>query len=168
MINCCSPTPDASAECSATDSGTAASKVSGLSKVSLFLSVFSSSSSLGSRSVPSLGEGLSMPPPSWPVLCSPLPDRVAPVFVQIVSPPLRWSPLSSFLVVWAPRGDTHGPSVVFEAVDRWTSRVPTWSPHVHFFSDAVYVVETSFVSNVYDHSCLYPNWLQRCGIKYIS
>ena len=39
-----------------------------------------------------------------PVLCCPLPDRVAPVFVQVVSPPLGWSPLSSFLVIWSPIG----------------------------------------------------------------
>ena len=38
-------------------------------------------SSLGSRSVPWLGEGLRMPSPNYPVLCFPLPDRVAPVFV---------------------------------------------------------------------------------------
>ena len=44
-------------------------------------------------------------------------DHVAPVFVQVVSPPLGWSPLSSFLVIWSPSGDTQGPSVVFEAVD---------------------------------------------------
>ena len=37
--------------------------------------------------------------------------------VQVVSPPLGQSPLSSFLVVLSPRGDTRGPSVVFEAVD---------------------------------------------------
>ena len=40
-----------------------------------------------------------MPSPSYPVLCFPLPYRVAPVFVQVVSPPLGWSPLSSFLVM---------------------------------------------------------------------
>ena len=28
-----------------------------------------------------------------------------------------WSPLSSFLVIWSPSGDTRSPSVVFEAVD---------------------------------------------------
>ena len=77
----------------------------------------SSSSSLGSRCVPWLGEGLSMPSPNYPVLCFPLPYRVAPVFVQVVSPSLGWSPLSSFLVIWSPTGDTRGPSVVFEAVD---------------------------------------------------
>ena len=51
------------------------------------------------------------------ILCSPLPNRVAPVFVQVVSPPRDWSPLSSFLVIWSPSGDTRGPSVVFKAVD---------------------------------------------------
>ena len=55
--------------------------------------------------------------PNDPVLCCPLPYRVAPVFVQVVSPPLGWSPLSSFLVIWSPSGDARGPSVVFEAVD---------------------------------------------------
>ena len=58
-----------------------------------------------------------MPSPSYPVLCCPLPYRVAPVFVQVVSPPLGWSPLSYRLVIWYPSGDTRGPSVVFEAVD---------------------------------------------------
>ena len=41
-----------------------------------------SSSSLGSRSAPWLGEGLNMPPQSWPILHSPLPDRVTPVYVK--------------------------------------------------------------------------------------
>ena len=41
----------------------------------------------------------------------------APVFVQVVSPPIGWHPLSYFLVVWSPSGHTRGPSVVFEAVD---------------------------------------------------
>ena len=41
-----------------------------------------------------------MPSPNYHVLCCPLPYRVAPVFVQVVSPPLGWwSPLSSFLVI---------------------------------------------------------------------
>ena len=44
----------------------------------------SSSSSLGSRCIPWLGEGLSMSSPNDPVLCCPLPYRVAPVFVQVV------------------------------------------------------------------------------------
>ena len=52
-----------------------------------------------------------------PVLCCPLPYRVAPVFVQVVSPSLGWSPLSSFLVIWSPSGDARGPPVVFEAVN---------------------------------------------------
>ena len=50
------------------------------------------------------------------VLCCRLTYRVAPVFVQVVSPPLGWSPLSSFLVILSPSGDMRGPSVVFEAV----------------------------------------------------
>ena len=58
-----------------------------------------------------------MPSPNDPVLCCPLPYRVAPVFVQVVSLPLGWSPLSSFLVIWSLSGDTRGSSVVFEAVD---------------------------------------------------
>ena len=62
-------------------------------------------------------EGLSMPSPNHSVFCCRLPYSVAPVFVQIVSPPLGWSPLSSFLVIWFPSGDTRCPSVVFEAVD---------------------------------------------------
>ena len=77
----------------------------------------STSSSLGSRCVLWLGKGLSMSSPNYPVLCCPLPYRVAPVFVQVVSPPLGWSPLSSFLVIWSPSGDARGPSVVFEAVN---------------------------------------------------
>ena len=52
-------------------------------------------SSLGTRSVPWLGRRV--PPPCYPVLCCPLPDRVAPVFVQVISPPLGWSPLHLFL-----------------------------------------------------------------------
>ena len=55
--------------------------------------------------------------PNYPVLCFSLPYRVAPVFVQVVSPSLGRSPLPSFLVIWSPTGDTRGPSVVFEAVD---------------------------------------------------
>ena len=74
-------------------------------------------SSLGSFCVPWLGEGLSMSSPNDPVLCCPLPYRVTPVFVQVVSPSLGWSPLSYFLVIWSPGGDTRGPSVVFEAVN---------------------------------------------------
>ena len=57
--------------------------------------LLSSSSSLGSRCVPWLCKGLSMPSPNYPVLCCPLPYHVASVFVQVVSPPLGWSPLSS-------------------------------------------------------------------------
>ena len=74
-------------------------------------------SSLGRSGIPWLGKGLSMSSPNDPVLCCSLPYRVAPLFVQFVSPPLGWSPLSSFLVIWSPSGDARGPSVVFEALD---------------------------------------------------
>ena len=49
--------------------------------------------------------------------CCPLPDRGAPLFVQVVSPPLGWSPFLSFLVVWPPCGDTRCSSIVFDAID---------------------------------------------------
>ena len=54
--------------------------------------------------------------PSCLVRC-PLPYRVAPVFVHVVSPPLGWSPLSYFIVVLCSRRDARGPSVVFDVVD---------------------------------------------------
>ena len=105
-----------------------------LNKGSIFI-ITSSSSSLGSRCVPWLGEGLSMSSPNDPVLCCPLPYRVAPVFVQVVSPPLGWSPLTSFLVIWSPSGDARGPSVVFEAVD-----MPCPGPF-HFSHSVDYIYE---------------------------
>ena len=43
---------------------------------------YTAPSSLGSRCVPWLGEGISMSFPNDPVLCCPLPYRVAPVFVR--------------------------------------------------------------------------------------
>ena len=74
----------------------------------LFVSslVSSSSSSLSIRSVPWLSEGLSMPSPSYPVLCCLLPDRVAPVFVQVVSPPLGWSPFYFLVILEGARAST--------------------------------------------------------------
>ena len=60
------------------------------------------------------------------MLHCPLPYRVAPVFVQVVSPPLGWSLLSSFVVEWSPSDNTRGPSEVFETVD-----VPCSGP-LHF------------------------------------
>ena len=95
----------------------------------------SSSSSLGSRCVPWLGEGLSMRSTNYPVLCCPLPYRVAPVFVQVVSPPLGWSPLSSFPVIWSPSGGTRRPSVVFEAVDMPCPGPFYFSHSVHYIYD---------------------------------
>ena len=96
----------------------------------------SSSSSLVSiRCVPWLGEGISMPSPNYPVLCCPLSYRVAPVFVQVVSPPLGWPPLSSFLIIWFPSGGRRGPSVVFEAVDMPFPGPFHFSHSVHYIYD---------------------------------
>ena len=80
-----------------------------------------------------------MSSPNYPVLCCPLPYRVAPVFVQVVSTPLGWSPLSSFLVIWSPSGDARGPSVVFEVVNM---RCP--GPF-HFSHSVDYIYMMSFV-----------------------
>ena len=77
-----------------------------------------------------------MSSPNDPVLCCPLPYRVAPVFVQVVSPPLGWSPLTSFLVIWSPTsGGARGPSIVFEAVD-----MPSPGPF-HFSHSVDYIYE---------------------------
>ena len=76
-----------------------------------------------------------MPSPSYTVLCCPLPYRVAPVFVQCVSPPLGLSPLSSFFVIWSPIGDTRGPPVVFEAVDMPCPRPFQFSHTVDYIYD---------------------------------
>ena len=76
-----------------------------------------------------------MSSPNDPVLCCPLPYRVAPVFVQVVSPLLGWSPLSSFLVILSPSGDARGPSVVFEAVN-----MPCPGPF-HFSHSVDYIYE---------------------------
>ena len=78
-----------------------------------------------------------MSSPNDPILCCTLPYRVAPVFVQVVSPRLDWSPLSSFLVIilWSPSGDMRGPSVVFEAVD-----MPCPGPF-HFSHSVDYIYE---------------------------
>ena len=62
-----------------------------------------------------------MPSPNYPVLCCPLPYRVTPVFVQVVFPPLGWSPLSSFPVI-----DAYGLQVVTREVHpQW--RIQSWS-----------------------------------------
>ena len=94
----------------------------------------SSSSSLGSHSVPLQISACRLQVSlSCAVLCQ-IVWRVAPVFVQVVSPPLGWSPLSSFLVIWSPSGDTRGPSVVFEAVD-----MPCPGPfHFSHIADYIY------------------------------
>ena len=73
-----------------------------------------------------------MPSPNDTVLGCPLPYRVAPVFAQVVSPPLGWSPLLYFPVIWSPSGGTRGPSVVFEAVDMPCRGLFHFSHSVHY------------------------------------
>ena len=93
-------------------------KLSGNVYKTLIRPIMISSPSLGSRSVlAAVGRRPQHAVSKLACLCCPLPDRIAPVLVQVVSPPLGWSPLSSFLVIWSPSGDTRGPQVVFEAVD---------------------------------------------------
>ena len=90
--------------------------------------------SLGSHCVPWLGEGLSMSS-NDPVLCCPLPYRVAPVFVQVVSPPLGRSPFSSFLVI------CHGLQVVTREVHRLSLRRLIRPAQDHFiFSHSVHYI----------------------------
>ena len=52
------------------------------------------------------------------------------MFVQVVSPPIGWSPLSYFVVVWSQGGDTRGSSVVIEAVDLPCPGPLSFSDHV--------------------------------------
>ena len=63
-----------------------------------------------------------------PVLCCPLPYRVAPVFVQVVSRPLGWYALSSFPVVCSPRGATRSPERVNHSTLETGSTTSTFSP----------------------------------------
>ena len=107
------------------------------SKNMLEINLSSGASSLGSRCVPWLGEGLSMPSPNYHVLCCPLPYRVAPVFVQVVSTPLGWSPLSSFLVIWSP--------MVTREVHRLSLRRLTCPAQDHFIFLTVYNISMTFV-----------------------
>ena len=73
------------------------------------------------------------------LLRSDLPGRARPVFVQVVSSSVGWSPLSSFLVVWSTSGDARGSSMVFEAVD-----MPSSGP-LNISRIADYVYHMTFV-----------------------
>ena len=65
------------------------------------IQIMIASSSLGSRSVlAAVGRSPQHAVSKLACICCHLPDRVAPVLVQFVSPPLGWSPLSSFLFIW--------------------------------------------------------------------
>ena len=76
-----------------------------------------------------------MPSPNYPVVCCPLPFRVIPVFVHVVSQPLGWSSLSTFLVIWSPSGGMRGPTVFFEAVDMPRPGPFHFSHSVHYIYD---------------------------------
>ena len=61
---------------------------------------------------------------------------------KVVSPPLGWSPLSSFLVLWSPSGDSRGPSVVFEALD-----IPCPGPF-QFSQSVDYIGPTGYIITI--------------------
>ena len=78
-----------------------------------------------SFNVPWLGEGLSMPCLSQSVLCCPLPDRVAPVFAEVVSP--------------------CGLQVVTREVHRSSLRRLTWPAQDHFIFLTLLIISMIFV-----------------------
>ena len=79
-----------------------------------------------------------------------MPDRVAPLVVQFVSPPIGWSPLLSFLVVWYPSGNTRDPSVIFEA-----GETPYTGPfHFSHIADYIYYFVLS-LTQMWDFLSLY-------------
>ena len=103
------------------------------------------------------------------VLCCPLPYRVAPVFVQVVSPPLGWSPFSSFLVIWSPSGGTRGPFVVFEAVDMPCQGPFHFSHSVHYIYDFCPFLDPDvgpsiFVCDELEHTSFH---FGLCGHKFV-
>ena len=69
------------------------------------------------------------------VLCCPLPYRVARVFVQVVSPPLGWSPLSTFLAIIMVSKWWHARSL-------WRLICPAQD---HFIFLTVYIISMTFV-----------------------
>ena len=99
------------------------------------------------------------------VLCH---NRIAPVFVQVVSPPLGCSPLSHFLVIWSPSGETRRPSIVFEAVDMPCPGPFHFSHSVHYIYDLFplpdpYVGPSIFVCDV-EHTSFH---FRMCGRKFV-
>ena len=96
-----------------------------------------SSSSLGSRCVPWLGEGLSMSSPNDPVLCCPLPYRVAPVFVR--SSLHRWAGLPCRIFM------SYVLQVVTREVHRSSLRRLICPAQDHFIFLTVEIISMSFV-----------------------
>ena len=95
------------------------------------------SSSLGSRYVPWLGEGLSMPSPNRPVLCCPLPYRVAPVFVQVALHRLAGLPCRLFL--------SYGLHVVTRVVHQLSLRRLICPAQDHFIFLTVFIIAMNVV-----------------------
>ena len=107
-------------------------------RVCVFVCICHHSSSLGIRCVPCVGEGLSVLSPNYPVLCFPLPYRVAPVFVQVVSPPFAGLPCRIFL--------SYGRQVVTREVHRSSLRRLICPAQDHFiFFLTVLIISMTFV-----------------------
>ena len=98
-----------------------------------------SSSSLGSRCVLWLGEGLSMPSPNDPVLCFPLPYRVAPVYYKSSSSLHRLAGLPCRLFL------SYGLQVVTREVHRSSLRWLICPAQDHFIFLTVLIISMTFV-----------------------
>ena len=95
-------------------------------------------SSLGSRCVPWFGKGLSMPSPNNPLSCCPLPYRVAPIFVQVISPPLAGLPCRLFL--------SYGIHVVTREAHRSSMRRLICPAQDHFIFSVLIICRTFVLS----------------------
>ena len=78
-----------------------------------------------------------MPSPNYPVLCFPLPHRVAPVFVQVVSPPLGCLPCRLFL--------PYDLQVVTREVHRSSLRRVICPAQDHLIFLTVFIISMTFV-----------------------
>ena len=106
----------------------------------------SSSSSLGSRCVPWLGEGLSMLSPNYPVLCFPLPYRVAPVLSRSSLHRLAGLPCRLFL--------SYGLQLVTREVHRSSLRRLICPAQDHFIFLTVLII--SIYRKGTSHQTTYP------------
>ena len=104
---------------------------------SMLLSESSSLSSLGSRCVPWLGEGLSMPSPNYPVLCFPLPYRALQYLSRSSLHRLAGLPCRLFL--------SYGLQVVTREVHRSSLRRLICPAQDHFIFLTVWIISVTFV-----------------------